>query len=292
MRRLQLLGKRAGLNRGLVLLASLSLCVLAGCASNPEPSYRYTLTEPVPGLVRYRVHEDDDLVLTLRDDSVVVMTVASVDEAAIHGKDGTAVPVADIRELRSLEGEGHVVRDAALGIGVYTVLMPLSILLLPVLLPVFVFTDWEKVGEWPDQRLCRAVAHPEFYGYSAEGVIEEGDKTPPLQEVREEIVKRELKCDALARVEPSCGSTNETGPGYQECMARMLPMEEAGLVAFYQWSDGALCRLYQHPEKFEVLQSQPPEQRESVAERVRAALEHRKLVCPGGEGPAPPSPAK
>jgi hypothetical protein len=277
------------LNQGLVLLASLVLCVLSGCATTAEPTYRYTLSEPVPGLVRHRVFEGDDLVLTLRDDSIVLLTVASVDAEAIHGKDGKTVPIADVRELRSLEE--HVARDAALGIAVYSVLIPLSIVMLPVALPIMLFYDFEKVGQWPDDRLCRAVAHPEFYGYSAEGAIEEGDKTPPLQEVREEMAKRELQCDAQARVEPSCASTNETGPGFQECIARMLPMEEAGLVGFYQWSDDALCRLHQNPEKFEVLAAQPPEQRESVAERVRAILENRDLVCPGEEVPEPPAPA-
>ena len=288
MRRLQLPCKKAGLNQGLVLLAAMSLCVLSGCATTAEPTYLYTLSEPVPGLVRYRVFEDHDLVLTLRDDSVVVLTVASVDEEAIHGKDGTTVPIADIRELRSPEEFG--VGDAALGIAVYSVMIPLSIVMLPVVLPIMLFYDWEKVGDWPDDRLCRAVAHPEFYGYSAEGVVVEGEKTPPLQEVREELAKRELQCDALARVEASCASSNDTGPGYQECIARMLPMEEAGLVAFYQWSDGALCRLHQNPEKFELLAAQPAEQCESVAETVRAALENRDLVCPDGEVPEPPSP--
>jgi hypothetical protein len=285
MGRLPLPGKRAGLNQVTVLLAALSLCMLSGCASSPEPSYQYTLSEPTPGLVRYRVFEGHDLVATLMDGSILALTVASVDEEAIHGKDGTTVPIADIRELRSPDEFG--VGGAALAIGFYTLMVPVSILLLPVALPVLLFYDWEQVGQWPDQRLCRAVAHPEFYGYSAEGVIVEGEKTLPLQEVREEIARRELQCDPLALVAPSCAGSNNSGPGYEACVAERLPMEEAGFVAIAQWADGPLCRVHQHPEQFEFLASQPAEQREAVAEEARVAMESRKPDCSAGDVPDP-----
>ncbi len=288
MRRPKLPGSKAGAKQGLLLLVAMSLCVLSGCATTAEPTYRYTLSEPVPALVRYRVFEGDDLVLTLRDDSVVVLRVSSVDEVAIHGKDGTVVPIADIRQLRSPEEYG--VGDAALGIAVYTVMVPVSILMLPVALPMLLFYDWEKVGDWYDDRLCRVVAHPEFYGYTGEGEIREGDKTPPFQEVQDEMAERELQCDALARVESYCASNSDSGPAYQECVARMLPMEEAGLVAFYGWSDGALCRLNQHPENYELLAAQTAEQRESVLEVVRLALGARDLDCAGADETGSPAP--
>lgn len=290
MRCLQRSVKKAGFNQGVSLLAAMSLCVMSGCVTTPTVSYSYTLTEPVPGLVRQRVHEDDELELHFRDDRVERLTVASVDEEAINGKDGSRVLIADVRQLRCLEDELGV-GDAFLGVAFYTVMVPVSIVLFPVALPMVLFYDWDKVGEWQDDRLCRVVAHPEFYGYTAGGEIREGEKTPPFQEVLDEFAERELQCDAFARIDYPCAATNDTGPGYETCLADMLPREEAGFVDFFGWAEGALCRLHQNPENFEFLAAQSAEQRESVAESVRTALEQRKLVCPDGEVSVPPSPA-
>ena len=286
MRHLQRSVKKAGLYQPLVLLAAMSLCVMSGCVTTPVVSYKFTLTEPVPGLVGHRVHEDNELELHLADDRVMRLTVASVDEEAIHGKDGSRVLIADVRQLRCLEDQ-ETVGDALLGVAVYTVMVPVSIVLFPVALPMVLFYDWDKVGEWRDDRLCRVVAHPEFYGYSAGGEIREGEKTPPFQEVLDEFAERELQCDAFARIDYPCAATNDTGPGYETCLAEMLPREEAGFTAFYGWAEGALCRLHQDPEQHEFLAALSPEQREAIAEEVRTTLDSRDVVCPEVEQAEP-----
>lgn len=286
MRRLQRSVKKAGFYQPMVLLAAMSLCVMSGCATSPTVSYRYTLTDPVPGLVRQRVHEDDELELHLADGRVERLTFASLDEEAIHGSDGSRILVADVRQLRCLEDDLGM-GDALLGVALYTVMVPVSIVLFPVALPMVLFYDWDKVGEWRDDRLCRVVAHPEFYGYTAGGEIREGEKTPPFQEVLDEFAERELQCDAFARIDYPCAATNDTGPGYEKCLADMLPREEAGFVAFYGWAEGALCRVHQDSGQHEFLATLSPEQREAVAEEVRATLENTDVVCPEVEQAEP-----
>lgn len=286
MRRLQRSVKKTGFNQGLFLLAAMSLCVISGCATTRAVSYKFTLTEPVPGLVRHRVHEDDELELHLADDRVARMTFASVDEQAIHGKDGSRVLIADVRQLRRLE-DRETAGDALLGVALYTVMVPVSIVLFPVALPMVLFYDWDKVGEWRDDRLCRVEAHPEFYGYTAGGEIREGEKTPPFQVALDELAERGLQCDAFARIDYPCAATNDTGPGYQACLAEMLPREAAGYVDFYGWAEGALCRLQQDPGQHEFLATLSPEQREALAGEVRNALDARSMVCPEEEQAEP-----
>lgn len=281
MKRLQFSGEKAGAQRYPVLGTAALLCVLSGCASTELPAVPtnwYALSEPVPALVRHRVHEDDELELVLRDGSVVVLTVAAVDERAIHGEDGQSVAIADIRELRAPRKED--VGDVALGIAAYAVLIPVSIILFPVALGALVFYDWEKVELWSDERLCRVVAHPQFYGYSADGAVVEDDKAPPFQEVQAELAKRAPTCDAPARVETYCAARNDTGPGFVECTVMMLPLEEAGLTTFHEWAEAPLCRLNKQPETFEALVDLSPEQREWMSTAARATMESRDLACP------------
>ena len=275
------------------------LCFLSGCATAPpppaqpvEPQGPEILTDPVPGLVKYRVDEGDRLALSLRDGSGEWLTVASVDDDVIRGEHDISVAIADIQELEILpQRASSSVREATVGILGMSVLIPLSIALFPVALPAVLIIDWDKPKHWNDGLLCRVAAYPEFHGYTAEGVVVEGGERPALQEVRDELQKRKLDCDALAKgeAEYSCAKQNNSGPAFVDCFATNMARSDAGLVWFYQWSGDALCRAHQNPASIDYLANASAEERALIDERVSSALQSAKVECPDIEPAEPPA---
>lgn len=274
------------------LLAVASLCFLAGCATPPPPAQPAApqgpviLTDPVPGLVKYRVDKGDRLALSLRDGSGEWLTVASVDGDVIQGKDDISVAIADIHELEILpQSASGGVKEAAVGILGMSVIVPLSIVLFPVALPAVLIIDWDKPKHWSDSLLCHVTAHPEFYGYTPEGQVVAGEERPDLQYVRNELARRELSCDSLNRdaAEYICAQENDTGPGFTGCAATKIASSNAGMVSFFQWSGEALCRVHRNPGSVEYLDSAPEAEKTIILQRVSAALSNAKVDCPQTE---------
>ena len=284
---------KIGWQRPLTLLSVASLCFLAGCATPPPPPAQpaappgpVILTDPVPGLVKYRVDKGDRLALSLRDGSGEWLTFESLDGDVIRGKDGISVAIADIHELEILpERASTGIKEATAGILGMSVIVPLSIVLFPVALPAVLIIDWDKPKHWNDGMLCRVVTHPEFYGYTAEGFVAAGEKRPALQDVRAEFNKRKPDCGALARGEAefSCAKQHDNGPAFEGCFATNMARSDAGLVWIYQWSGDALCRVHRDPGTIEYLASAPEEERKIILERVSAALQSAKFDCPKAE---------
>ena len=281
---------KIGWQRPLTLLSVASLCFLAGCATPPPPPAQpaappgpVVLTDPVPGLVKYRVDKGDRLALSLRDGSGEWLTVTSVDGDVIRGKDDISVAIADIHELEILpERASTGIKEATAGILGMSVIVPLSIVLFPVALPAVLIIDWDKPKHWNDKLLCHVTAHPEFYGYTAEGLVVAGEERPDLQEVRKELNKRQPDCDAIAKEEAefSCAKQHDTGPAFEDCFATHVARSRAGLALLYQWSGNALCRVHRDPATVEYLANASAEEREVILKNVAAALNSSKTDCP------------
>ena len=254
------------------------LLALSGCAA---PQYRepiYSLDEPAPIQLHYRVSEGDVLDLLLRDGSVVRVTVEKVDERFIHGKGGNSVPIEDIYSLRCLDMTDA--SDVALGILVYSVMVPVSIIAFPVVLPVVLLYDWEKLEQWPEDRLCRITEHPEHYGYQGTGVNTDDAGRPDLQQVKDEVGRRELTCDAIERAERYCAYYAQSGDVFNDCAGQMAALELGGYIGFIDWSASALCQVHQHPEQYEPLGQIPSAQPQTVVEAAQAEIKRRELACP------------
>lgn len=254
------------------------LLALSGCVA---PQYRepiYSLTEPAPIQLHYRVSEDDVLDLLLTDGSMVRLTVEKVDEAFIHGQDGRFVAIDDIQLLRCLDMTDA--SDAALGILVYTVMVPVSILAFPVVLPMALLYDWDKLEQWPDDRVCRITEHPEHYGYQGTEVNTDDASRPTLQLVKDEVGRRELTCDPIERAERYCAYFAQSGDVFNDCAGQMAALELGGNVGFIDWSASALCQVDQRPEQYDPLGQIPSSQPQTVVEAARAEIKRRELTCP------------
>ena len=277
------------------------LCFLSGCATTPppppaqpvEPQGPEILTDPVPGLVKYRVEERDKLALRLRDGSGQWLTVESVEGDVIRGRDDISVAIADIHELEILpQRASSSVREATVGILGMSVLIPLSIALIPVALPALLIIDWDKPKHWNDGLLCNVTLHPEFYGYTADGAVTGDTKRAPFEEVQKVLNKRQLDCDSIARasVEYGCAQENDSGPSFEACVVPSMARSKAGLAWFYHWTGDALCRAYQDPGSVEYLADASAEEQKTILGQMTAVMRAQKFDCPAVEVPdsAPP----
>ena len=265
------------------------LCFLSGCATAPpppaqpvEPQGPEILTDPVPGLVKYRIEERDKLALSLRDGSLDWLTVSSVDGDVIRGKPDISVAIADIQKLEILpERERESYTDAMLGATVLAVLIPVSIALFPVALPVVLIVDWDKPKHWNDGLLCNVALHPGFYGYTADGAVTGDTKRAPFEEVQKVLNKRQLDCDSIARdsVEYGCAQENDSGPSFEACVVPAMARSKAGLAWFYHWTGDALCRAYQDPGSVEYLANASAEEQETILGQMTAAMRAQKFDC-------------
>jgi hypothetical protein len=263
-----------------MISAAVVLFGLTGCVAPRDRAPNYELSEPVPRLVHYRVSQDDVLELTMVDGKSVYLTVDKVDEVFIHGQDGPSVPIADIRKLRCLDTTDA--GDAAMAILVYTVMVPVSIVAFPVAVPVALFYDWDKLEQWPEGRLCRVVEHPERYGYSDPGVNKDDENKPTLQQVSDEIGRRELTCDPIRRAERYCAYFAQSGGAFNDCAGQMAALELGGYVGIPEWSDSALCQVHLNPGEYEPLGMLPTWEPQTVVQAVGAEVKNRELTCPTG----------
>jgi hypothetical protein len=147
--------------------------------------------------------------------------------------------------------------------------------------------DWDKPKHWNDGLLCRVVAHPEYHGYTSDGLVAEGEERPVLDDVRKEFDKRQLDCDALFRgdAEFSCAKQHDSGPAFEDCSATNMARSLAGFTWFYHWSGTALCRVQQDPDANDYLASASAEEQAYIVNQVSAALQSAKVDCPKVETP-------
>lgn len=268
-------GRRTVSRVRLVMLVAMAV-TMAGCMTVDE-SVRYSLSQPSPGLVRHRVAQDDELELVLKDSSVVHLTVTAVDETSIHGQSGTTVPIDEISELSCTDSLS--LAGAAGAVTFYGLAGPLSVLALPIVLPMALFYDWDSAGTWSDDHLCRATEHPDQYGYSSAGVHATNEDMPTLQEIVDERDKRELDCDPVMRAERKCAWMSTSGASFDECAALLTSMEQAGFAAVNDWSDDALCHVHQYPVFYHRVSDLDETQRKAVIESATGEQQGRALVC-------------
>ncbi len=261
-------------NCGVVLLA-IVMSATAGCVTVDE-HVRYSLHDPSPKLVHYRVSEKDELDIVLDDGTPLHLKVTAVDETSIHGKEGLAVLIEDISDLQCTSSTNLALATG--GVVLYSGLMGLSVLALPAV-PLLLMMDLDSVGHWYDDRLCRVTEHPEHYVYSESGASEQDDDIPTMQEILDEVAKRELTCNPEVRAERQCAYTATSGAEFAECAATQTVKEKAGFVRFDEWSDEALCRSHQQPEEYELFADLSFEQISAMATTISAEEQRRNLVC-------------
>lgn len=249
---------------------------MTGCMTVDE-SVRYSLHEPSPKLVGHRVAPDDELELVLKDASVIHLTVTAVDDTSIHGQSGTTVPIDEISELSCTDSLS--LAGAAGAVTFYGLAGPLSVLALPIVLPMALFYDWDSAGTWSDDHLCRATEHPDQYGYSSAGVHETNEDMPTLQEIVDERDKRELDCDPVMRAERKCAWMSTSGASFDQCAGLATSMEQAGFANVDDWSDGALCHVHQYPAFYHRVSDLDETQRKAAIESAASEQERRMLVC-------------
>ncbi len=87
-----------------------------------------TLTDPVPGLVKYRVEEGDKLALLLHNGTAEWLAVSEVDGDFIRGKNDTSVAIDTIHKLEILpRSAAQDVTDAVIGLTAISLIAALSI---------------------------------------------------------------------------------------------------------------------------------------------------------------------
>ncbi len=261
-----------------VLLLSLQL---AGCAVE---NIIYTLYDPTPPMVAERVHEKDQIRLDVADGSQLKLEVASVDTTSIRGKDGTSIPIADVRQIRCSDTETF--GDALWGSTVFTGLLVTSIYWIPVALPIALMQDNEELDRWPDDALCRTLRHPEQYGYSDQGISTLVDEAPTMQEIGDEIQQRNLSCDEIRRAQKRCAFMYDSGPVFTECVSIVVEIEQAGLAEVAEWGDKAVCEAAQNPDFLRSVRLWPTgSEFDAVITSSRQEVDNRKLECNRPLGP-------
>ena len=288
-----MVGKRASttcivkgveLTNALVCLISLVTSSLAGCAALSVENEVYTLYDPSPPMVRHRVHQEDQLTLSLSDGSTVKLEVEAVDSNAIRGKDGVARPIDTIQELRCTDTS--TVGDALVGSVVLTGMLVVGIWALPVLIPMALLEDNEALDNWPEEALCRTYRHPGQYGYSEAGIHTSIEDAHTVAEIGAEIEHRKLECDETYRAEKRCAFMYSSGPVFADCAAIVTDMERLGIAPVTEWSTGALCEVSQDPDFLEALAMWPAgEQTEQLVTAARQEVQGRALECPRPLGP-------
>ena len=242
-----------------------------------DEGVNYTLFEPAAKQVYYRVSRGDQLDLVLLDGNQTQIRVSAVDESSIYSENGRVIAIDEIRELHNTYKINLAQGTAALML--YGVAGPLSVLTLPVVIPMLLLYDEDAVKNWQDDRLCRVSEHPDHYGYLVAGFNDTDTSLSVLDQVISEIKTRELHCDAVVRAERYCAYTSERGTSFRECTARQIPNEQSGVVDILAWTDKAVCIALQRLENGQELGDSVNSEAEEFIVEVSAEKLRRDLDC-------------